>query len=393
MKAFIRTLAIKKTVLQIVPVLFLGLVVLSCSQDSIFFNVSIEIKPKDPLIAGSPTNIVVFNNQVFSGTRTGEKIFMYNGSSWTPISSAGGSTGGGLATDGTSLYAGIFPGRDPHGSPVIKKYTGTGWDAIDMGTSGGYYVQSIYGAGNTIFAGGQDKSNYLNYAILAYTSGGSLKPILEGTSFLMGAAAIGTDVYLATAGSGVYKFDSTNPTTPPVAISGTDSVVTGIIETGGVIVVVSSNGGIYTLNPGAGETSFSTLLTTSEKFSGGMCVWSIYAGATGTPTLLLLGVQGQSTSTSTNNGYRELLLDQATGKPLVPGSIKIPGNENPPTSAPDKQAKYEASIGTRAVTAILQAPPGVMPGTVSNENDLPVFASTQRNGLWACRNGEWNAEE
>jgi hypothetical protein len=89
-----------------------------------------------------------------------------------------------------------------------------------------------------------------------------------------------------------------------------------------------------------------------------------------------------------------MVLDN--GRPTF--NIKSPG-DNSPTSVVNK-AKYDAGIGTHPVESIFQLP-DYSSGGPFNYRDFtddpdwepPIFAGTVKNGLWAYRKGEWNAEE
>ena len=166
--------------------LLLSLIILSCSQDPIFFNASIEPKPKDPIIAGSPTNMVVLKNRIFVGSLMGKNIWAFNGR-WFTIERPGGSLGG-LATDGTDLYALIFPGGEPLKSSVIKKYEISSGTWIAAYSAPGYSIQTICGAGGEIFAGAQARSNYMENAIL-HLNGASLD-VIQQSPYLLSSAAV-----------------------------------------------------------------------------------------------------------------------------------------------------------------------------------------------------------
>jgi len=265
------------------PLLFAGLILFSCGQDAVFYNISIEPEPKDPIIPGSPTNLVVVSNMVFAGTQQGSDIWFYNGG-WGRLSRPGGSIGG-LATDGTALYALVFPTGEPMQSSVIKRYHNGIW--TESYSAPGYSIQSIYGAGDKIFAGAHYRTNvapYYSYAIL-YLNGGILETVKIETSFLKGAAEkSGIGVFLATAGSGILLFDGT--AVGPSSVSGTANVnFTGIIETGGIIVATSNenngSGSIYVSN--STGTLFSPT-SSSAIFTGAMCVWKQYEAPVPTAT-------------------------------------------------------------------------------------------------------------
>ncbi|MDR0496976.1 MAG: hypothetical protein LBH42_05120, partial [Treponema sp.] len=318
-------------------VMILGLIILSCEQNSIFNDISLEPEPKDPLIPGSPTNIVVARNQVFAGSRMGNKIYRYTGSGgqngWSTISVPGGSLGE-LASDGYDLYVLVFSGGDPLKSSVIKRYSLSleSWDTEFYISQ--YSIQTLYGANGRIFAGGQLKSNYQNYAIFYLDpSSSSLIVIKYSTSLLKGVASDGSgSIYLATAGNGIFLFvgDSVEPF-PTTGTTG--AVITGIIGTGGSVVAVSSNGNVYSLNTTGNFSSYPA----GVIFTGALSLWSGRDNQW-RPSMLLMGIRGRGRTV--NHGYREMILDRS-GRPTP--QIRIPG-EDPPTSVVSR-AKYAASIG------------------------------------------------
>ena len=368
------------------------LILASCNQDSIFFDISNEPEPKDPLIDGSPTNIVVLKNRMFVGTRMSNKIYYYASSdatlSWKTIVLPTGYLGQ-LATDGEDLYVLIFHNRDPLKSSMVRRYN-INTNIWDMSyTVSGYSIQTIFGTGNKIFIGGQYQGNRQNFAILLLEQeSNSFTVIKYGTSLLKGAAQnpSGT-IYLATAGSGIYTFNESSLDTSPVR--GTDMAnLNGIINVGSYIVAVSADGTIYSDTSNSGRFRNANV---GVNFTGAMCVW-LDRKNQWRPSLLLLGIRGGGTSLT--HGYREMVLDN--GKPTF--NIKSPGDDSP-TSVVNK-AKYAASIGTHPVEFIMQIPDASSGGPLFYHNftgdpnwEPPILASTAKSGLWSYRKGEWNAEE
>jgi hypothetical protein len=370
----------------IVLILFL----FSCGQDSVFYDISNEPEPKDPLINGSPTNIVVVKNRVYAGTRMSNKIYCYanyNGIlEWNTITLPRGYLGQ-LATDGDSLYVLIFQNRDPLNSSMVRKYdiSSNNWDMTY--TVSGYSIQTIFGAGNRIFAGGQYQNNRQNFAIMFLEQASdSFTVVKYGTSLLKGAAqnASGT-IYLATAGSGMFIFNASSLET--ISVSGTEKAnINGLMNVGGYLVAVGADGTVYSDVGGRFNN-----VNAGVNFTGAMCVW-LDRNNQWKPSLLLLGIRGKGTSLT--HGYREMVLDN--GRPTF--NIKSPGDDSP-TSVVNK-AKYAAGIGTHPVESIFQLPDFNSGGPFYYRDftddpawEPPIFASTAKNGLWSYRKGEWNAEE
>jgi hypothetical protein len=283
----------------------------------------------------------------------------------------------------------IFHNRDPLKSSMVRRYN-INTNIWDMSyTVSGYSIQTIFGAGNKIFIGGQHQNNHQDFAILFLEQKlNSFTVIKYGISLLMGAAqnTSGT-IYLATAGSGMFIFNENSLDTTPVR--GTDQAnLSGIINVGDYIVAVSADGTIYSDISASGRFRNANV---GLNFTGAMCVW-LDRKSQWRPSLLLLGIRGGGNSLT--HGYREMVLDN--GKPTF--NIKSPGDDSP-TSVVNK-AKYAASIGTHPVEFIMQIPDANSGGPLSYSNftsdsswEPPIFASTAKSGLWSYRKGEWNAEE
>jgi len=293
-------------------VLFTGLVFLSCAQDSIFYDLSNEVKPNAPRISGTPTNMVILDNKLFVGTYRGTKIHSFDGSGWSAIQ-AGGTTGG-LAIDDTDpgghyLYALVAPGGDPRGSTEIRKYDDTAgaWTADTFSAPDGYNIQTFYIAGGKIFAGAQSRSNYESYAVLyGDLSAPSLTVAKSGLSNLLCGAAVSlsNDIYLAITGSGIYNYSADPTLSNPTAASG--AKLTGIKNVNGVITAVTSSGTIYTLENGA--SSFSSY-GAGANFTGGMGVWNNYApGVIVSPAAVTVAA-----STVQNGGFTMQFRAPVTG--------------------------------------------------------------------------------
>jgi hypothetical protein len=189
---------------------------------------------------------------------------------------------------------------------------------------------------------------------------------------------------MATQGSGVFMYRNGAIHGP---MSGTTkATVTGIIETGGVIIAVSNTGHIYYSSGG----TFSQI-SNNVNYTGGMSVW-LDPDNQWKPSLLLMGIRGKGTSRT--HGYQEMILEN--GVPTF--ALQRPGNDSP--SSVKNRSKYTGSIGIHPVENILQIP-SISRGGLLDYNafvgipgwEPPIFAATSKDGLWSYRNGEWNAED
>jgi len=375
----------------LVALLFYSFIILSCAQDSIFFDISHEPEPRSPLITGTPTNMVLVRNELFVGSRMSNKIFRFGGAGgspeWSSIQQIGGSLGD-LASDGQYLYALVFPDGNPLSSSVIRRFNTAQnvWD--EEYSMAAFSIQTIHGAGGRLFAGAMLRADRQNFAILYLAPASSSLTVIKNNTFLLtGAVSAGGGTFLSTAGAGIFRYSGGSVETRPV--SGTeDANIAGIIETERSVVAVSSNGTIYSLTTQGIFSSFSTRLT----FTGALSTWGSREN-NWRPSLLLAGIRGRGTSRV--NGYREIVLDM---NGLATNIIRTPGDDS--HSSVRHRARYTASIGLHPVEAIMQLPDAARGGPLNYSAFLsdpdwepPIFATTSRNGLWSYRNRSWNAEE
>ena len=366
---------------------------LSCNQDSIFYDISIEPEPRTAIIPGSATEMILLKNQLFVGTRMSNRFYRYSSNAagvpeWSAITLPEGTLGD-LATDGEYIYALVFRGGEPLSESVIKRLNLNDWSWDKEVTVADYSIQSLYGVPGHIFAGGQQKSDHQNFAILYHNPVTDYIAVSRIRVSILKGALIHSDgtIYLATMGNGIYTFNRGLTYGP---ISGTaGAAITGFIEIGEVIVAVSSDGGIYS-NSSGGFTKVST----GVNFTGAISPWYDVRNESPVPSLLLLGIRGSGVSRT--HGYRELPL--LNGVPAGDIQIQIPGTE--PLTSVINNAKYTASIGVHPVEVIMQVPDVSRGGPLdyrrfsgNPEWEPPIFAGTTKDGLWAYRDGEWNTEE
>jgi hypothetical protein len=347
--------------------LFFGLLFFSCNQDSIFFDLSAEIEPKDPLIGGSPANIVsTSNNYVYAASMGSSTVYRYRYSSgWSKPYSVPGGIGQLAATD-DYLYA------ISRNNTLYQYDPNTG--AGDSRVPGGK-LQSVYAAGEMVFVGIGPGAG--PYSVVAYND--DLDPVnlsVNISGLLKGAVYDGTKYFIATEdpGGGIYEIV---PSGSPIANATVTPVVSGnvkgIISVGkpvSSIIAITKNGTLHYAVPPS--STFNSYSPGGGEYTGAICFWQQWNGSSWVDSLLLLGVKDSSTM----YGYREVTLD-ATGNPV--GSAEIPGGS---PSTVQNRARYEAALRKHAVFSIRQVP-----------NSPVIFASTQKDGLWSLRNDQWNAEE
>ena len=326
----------------------------ACNQDPIFTMISNEVEPKDPLINGSPSKLV----KTSDGT-----IYVANGKLWKY--SGGWSQAGGpsnvydIAATTDALY--LLSVGDS--SCTVYKRDSTG-DITAISNNSGYgMIQGIYGSGDTLYAGGSNGSD--GYALLKLSIDKLTLTAIQSIGSPLTGVAGG---YYATARNGIFRIDGN-----ALVSSTSDYTIAGIIRIDAKIIAVSSGGTIFNIT----DTS-AALHGTDYNFTGALAEYT--PTDSGGRKLLLIGVKGSVYSL----GYLETWIpDDGTGA----FSLRSPGGTTADSTIPiSVQDKYSATLEKCAVNSLIQAN--------NNSDGWPViFASTQKDGLWSYRNGEWNAEE
>ncbi|MDR3139192.1 MAG: hypothetical protein LBT95_05905 [Treponema sp.] len=356
---------------------------LSCKQQPIFYEISLELEPVAARINGATTNIVIFDGKMYVA---GEGFHQYardentGKALWNNVPSypPGGGKIRSLAATNDYLYAVT---GELEGSALYRKTKDSpDWERVENNT--GYpFLQTIFGNETGLFVGAAKKADKKFIFAIFYDNNGKLELIKEETQLLKGAVWDGTDHFLAVSGGttndgegtkGIYKV-SQGMGDPELTGGSGDWLIEGLIKTGSRIVAVSRKGAVYAKD--AGDESFTEKAKTGLTFTGALALYQKDGNG-----LLLFGVQGGSGA----GGYREIRLSDIQGESWT---IRSPGESKP--SSVSSAARYHSSIASHPVNYIFQAPPGLDP-------EQTLFASTQKNGLWSyrMRNGEeqWNGE-
>lgn len=364
-----------KRILMNIALLSTGLLILSCNQSPLFYSISKETPPKDPIVAGQPSKIVP--SDVSGSTKlyaANGKLWVYDGTQWTKLAAQpSGNVRDVAATTGAgkALYALTVDGSSSLSTTLYKSTDGTNWTAVTNSTGYPVLGGGLYGAGATLFVGAR---NSAGTAAVLYDNNGSLEAALENISIsdtvpgtLAGAVQLSGTYYLAVTGKGVYSSDSQN-----FSPGSTDTKykLNGLIALDNQVVAVGG-GGYMLVGDSSGFSEVSGAADTAYPYTGALALWT-----DGTNQLLLAG-RRYSTYT---NGYWEIALSLGN----LPGtvSLQVPGSGSPSTVA-DKDT-YQQSLGQKVLTALYQAPANL---------GSTLFASTIQDGLWSYRNGAWNAEE
>jgi hypothetical protein len=301
-----------------------------------------EVEPKEPLISGSPSKFVNSGGVIYVANG---RLWMYTNNIWSRVADTPSNIYD-IAAGGGGLYMLRVDGND---TAVYK----LGGSKIENPTGYGL-IQGLYSGGSDIVAGAKKKDSD-EYAILGINGDTfSVKQLIN--SPLTGVA----DSYFATAISGIYNGNTLVPGSSGHSIA-------GIINANGKIIAVTGPGAIL-------EVSGSGVVVHEKNiyFTGALALYS----NRGT-TLLLLGVR----NSVYDLGYREMKFDGNF-------TLNIPGDTAPDSSVSDRD-KYRATLAKCAVNSLIQAG-----STAGGGDGLPVvFASTQKDGVWAYRDNEWNAEE
>ena len=368
-----------KRILMNIALLGTGLLILSCNQSPLFYSISKETPPKDPIVAGQPSKLVP--SGVSGSTKlyaANGKLWVYDGTQWTKLADQPSGNVRDVAATTGALYALTVDGSSSLSTTLYKSANGTTWTPVTNSTGYPVLGGGIYGAGATLFVGARNSAG--TAAAVLYDNSGSLVVALENISIsdtvpgtLAGAVQLGSNFYLAVTGKGVYSSSSSDFSSASPINGSTDPKykLNGLIALNSKVVAVGG-GGYMLVGDSSGFSEVSGASDTAYPYTGALALWT-----DGTNQLLLAG-RRYSTYT---NGYWEIALSSGD-LPTGTVSLQVPGSGSPSTVA-DKDT-YQQSLGQKVLTALYQAP---------TDLGSTLFASTIQDGLWSYRNGAWNAEE
>jgi len=401
--------------------------ILSACNDPVFYAISEEVKPKEPLVKGSPSNFAVYNSCMY--VASGENLFSYNIKNrakpdyWKIETRPGGNIIQ-IASTGSGLYVLCSTDRNIDGKTVIKRYDkdNSSWAQIGGILDNYEKIQNIFSAGDKLFilATAKTTKNNIFYDILYIDDSGApnvLNIINPDARFengdinsgeITGAAFNGTSYFLSRKAvkapdvnnttvykSGVYRIDDFSAGASLISYKDANNKdvnlnFTGIInlkDAGNTILLIVRNGDIYTVNDSINKVEN---ISMGKMSSGALAIWTNPEKEDDPERLLLAGRQDSftySVSYGYRYGYMELELD-STG--IKSGSNFTEPGRSPISSLIDYD-RYQSTIGKQPVNYLFQAPSEI-------DGNMTMFASTQKGGVWSCRkrrdfaNKYWNAE-
>jgi len=197
-----------KNFLLLSTVLFL----FTACSDPIFYTISQQTKPKDPLIEGAPTSFAYFKNAVY--VASGNNLWKYTGK-WSKANNPGEKI---LQIAATTDYIYALCYNDKSSNiKTLKKMSASGtWTNVSLNTGAYNNYQDIYSANDTLFISASveaaNKSS-VSYAVYFhnYSRGVEGKKLTDGK--LTGAIFNGMDYYICTSDKGIFRIEG--PTISP----------------------------------------------------------------------------------------------------------------------------------------------------------------------------------
>jgi len=372
--------------------------ILCTCNDPVFYAISLEVKPIKPRIEGAPTNFVTctFDSMERMYVASGLNLYSYynkDGDNSKPYWHEEPAPGGVIfklaSINSNKLYALCTTGRDIDGRTVIKCYDGNSWSKVNGIHDNYIKIQNIFEANNILFivASVRKTQKEEQYAIL-YNNGSETKSISDNIGYVNGVVYSSkySSYYLATSENGVHKVD--NPIGSAVKLSGDNKVFTGIINLGSgdeTLLIARNRGEIYIID---NTNSYANTGIDMDNMSTGvLAIWT----KPGTTNRLLLAGRQDSYTYSVSYGYRYGYMELELGSTGISGSaFWQPGEKSFSTININEYERYQSTLGKQPVNFIFQAPSSI-------DSNMHLFASTQKNGVWSCRERNsayeyWNAE-
>ena len=377
--------------------------ILCTCNDPVFYAISLEVKPAEPLIKGVPTNFVIYDGCMY--VASGNNLYKYNKgteqnkASWSMEAQPEGNILK-IASTGNYLYALCSTNQNNNGKTVIKRFDKENSSWLEIGGSFNDLdkIQDIFEANGILFITASTfSSSAISYTVFYIDNSETVnKLIINDTGEINGIAFNGESYFLSTKDKGVYRIDKDNIGDSALLIKYKDkdgkdvninfSGIINLQDDVNTILLITRNGDIYTVKD---------IITKIENVSmgkmatGALAIWR-ENDQSSSSRLLLAGRQDSLNYSSYNYtyGYLELELDIngiKDGKKFVE-----PGKEPLSTVSHGENERFQSTIGKYPVNYLFQVPSEI-------DGEMILFASTQKNGVWSYRdrNGifQWNAEE
>jgi len=419
--------------------------VLSCNQDPIFYGISTEPPPQEPLIKGAPTNIVMFEREYEDPLDSNLTIMvpiMYVASGrlhWYAKTEMGtGSSSAwnsgeysirqpagriiSLAVTEQYMYALTMP--DHSANTILRRigHADTEWTRIDIEAGVKTSLQLIFAdpSSGWLFAGGRSGDGS-SWPVFYISDNDSILKQMEFpdtedfnkhySSLLSGAISHNGISFLCFRGGGIIQVNETDlsglPPFASLAVLADNSDIEedqksknrqfmGMIKLADDMILAIERGGgfLYGVNDGSfervkytGEESSILWIGTGNYATGALALWEQNVDENPHKRLISGGQEGlyNTTSTSYTYGYFEFVLN-ADGS-LDTGTTRLPPN----VTVDGLTDRYTATIGKHPINYFFQAPKTI-------DDNMTFFASTQTTGLWSYKDRpdsgglQWNAE-
>jgi len=401
---------------KIIYFFYVSLIFILCTcNDPVFYNISQEIKPIEPRISGVPTNFVIYDGRMY--VASGNVLFSYNYNTgaadpdkqyWKSETSPGGNILQ-IASTGDNLYALCATDRNNDGRTILKCFDkdNSTWQTLGGILNDYAKIQNIFSANDVLFVWAALSISNYDYNVLYIKNGADAVNITgnkDDMGIITGAAFNGTAYFLPFASrkkdreriSGVYRIDDLNSGAAIITFKNADGKdvnvhFSGIInlEDGAntILLISRNNGEVYTVD--SAIVKISDVLM-GRLSTGALAIWRDKDQPD--KRLLLAGRQDSLYYSSTYGylyGYLELELDASGVK--TGSNFTEPGKNTNSVTTINESERYLSSLGKYPINYLFQAPSEI-------DSKMTMFASTQKNGVWSCRDRDnnnnvyWNAE-
>jgi hypothetical protein len=383
-----------KMLTPLLGLLLAGSILSSCNQDAIFYTIQYDkVLNKNAVIPGSPGRIIELGDALYAGNKA---VYQYKqpdsggeAARWRRLPAQPGGKRimdlAGTDEGSDNLYALVDQGVHLSDAGLYRKNLAdptAPWEGV---AKPGGNIQGLWGAGDVLFAAVHQVGNGNSVLYVMGPGETPFRPVVGVSGMLRAAAKFAGRYYAAIEGTGLLAADTADGLgTPAVSYGGdTPTDFVGLVEIGDSLIAVSSSGLIWRIDGSGGIDS--------KKFgvslNGAVAKWKNPDKTdSNNPDLLVLGraVPGGSSTIAYYYGYSELPITFPGETPVLGEKLHEPGADAP--TSVSKYESYYTTLGTHPIISLYQAP-----------WDGVLFASTQKNGLWSCREGddpkEWNIEE